>query len=564
MKRFLTRILIILALVVLSFGMLPAGSVQAATYTTWMAQLPSGNPVYTQSVRVWVNSDTALGETILVEYHNITAGSWTKIAGTYDNTSYPGANWRIDIPALAAGTQVEYQVITRNESNVEYRWSGFNWNYTVQGLPAVVYVDDSWAGTAAGADPDVAGPATNFGGDAFASIQTGVNGVAAGGTVNVLGGSYTEDVSVAKALTLQGVNDPGGADPAVLNGGLTVSAGSTIRKLKVVGDGSTTGVALTSGTTQLTNNFLYNHYNGVLINSPAANAVIGDDTWAEGNIITDCIHAVNLSNGTAVVKGNALSGDFRVFNQTGGTLSAYANNISGFSRARSGTGGTTLLLHNWWGSNDPLQIMPTGLTAADWQARLGAKINDWAEESDGSLSLLGAGLSGAGSLQIVWHGGGGSVAERPFGSGIEPYASRMCSDFFDLFAVGGSGSYTVSIPVDNTADCNTYTRDRKALYWIPANTVYASECSGADNKACWDGVQKTHTVGLSGQNLTVASLSAADLGGTAFAAGDIFGLDPTAVQVSRFTARNAASLPLGAAGLAVLLLAAWLGLRRRG
>src|SRR5947207_576367 len=32
-----------------------------------------------------------------------------------------------------------------------------------------IYVDDSWAGTTPGTDPDGAGPATNFGVDAFAS-----------------------------------------------------------------------------------------------------------------------------------------------------------------------------------------------------------------------------------------------------------------------------------------------------------------------------------------------------------------------------------------------------------
>lgn len=567
MKRFLTRVLIIFTLAALSFGTLPAGSVLAATYNTWIAQLPA-SPVYTQSVRVWANSDTAFGETVVIEYHNITTNTYTKIDGTYDAVSHPGANWYADIPALPVGTQVKYQLITRNQFNVEYYWSGFNWNYTVQNLPAIVYVDDSWAGTAAGADPDGAGPATNFGGDAFATIQSGVNGVAAGGTVNVLAGSYTEDVTIAKALTLQGVNDPAGASAAVLNGGISASASATIRMLKIVGDdATTTGVNVTSGSVSLSNNIITGHYNGVLINGAGASVVIGDDTWAEGNLISDCFFGVNLSSGSAVVKGNVLTGDFRVFNQTGGTLSAYANNISGFGRARSGTGGTTLLGHNWWGSNDPLQTMPLGLTAADWQARLGASVSGWAEAAS-TISLQGATLSGtAGTMQIVWHGDGAAIPNRPFGNGIEPYASRMCSDFYTLFAVGGSGgSFDASLPVDNTSACNTYARDTKALYWIPAATDYAAECSGADNKLCWDGVLASRAVNIAGQNLTTTGLTWAELGGTPFVVGDIYGLDPTAIRLVKFQARSAglpASLPVAALLGVALLFGAGFYLKRR-
>jgi hypothetical protein len=63
-------------------------------------------------------------------------------------------------------------------------------------LPAnIVYVDDSWVGTVPGADPDGAGPATEFGYDAFATIQNGVNGVAASGTVFVADGNYPENVT---------------------------------------------------------------------------------------------------------------------------------------------------------------------------------------------------------------------------------------------------------------------------------------------------------------------------------------------------------------------------------
>ena len=67
-----------------------------------------------------------------------------------------------------------------------------------------IYVDDGWTGVAPGADPDGPGPATTFGTDSFATIQAGVDAVDAGGTVQVYAGTYTEQISINKNLTLSG------------------------------------------------------------------------------------------------------------------------------------------------------------------------------------------------------------------------------------------------------------------------------------------------------------------------------------------------------------------------
>ena len=75
--------------------------------------------------------------------------------------------------------------------------------------PPIVYVDDDWVGTTPGDDPDGAGPATNFGYDSFATIQDGINGVAAPGNVIVYAGTYDEDVAANKAdVTLFGTDGP--------------------------------------------------------------------------------------------------------------------------------------------------------------------------------------------------------------------------------------------------------------------------------------------------------------------------------------------------------------------
>ncbi len=103
----------------------------AATYRTRIAQVPSGNPLSGQSVRVWMNSDTAYGETAGVQ---IKVGStYTNLYGSYDDTSFPGANWYVDIPGQASGTFLEYRLFTRNQSNEDYGHTSFDWNYTVYG-----------------------------------------------------------------------------------------------------------------------------------------------------------------------------------------------------------------------------------------------------------------------------------------------------------------------------------------------------------------------------------------------------------------------------------------------
>lgn len=72
------------------------------------------------------------------------------------------------------------------------------------GSLATVYVDDNWASAIPGTDPDGAGSATEFGLDAFATIQEAINAVDAGGTVYVAAGSYTENLVLTKRVTLLG------------------------------------------------------------------------------------------------------------------------------------------------------------------------------------------------------------------------------------------------------------------------------------------------------------------------------------------------------------------------
>jgi autotransporter-associated beta strand protein len=125
--------------------------------------------------------------------------------------------------------------------------------------PAIVYVDDSWVGTAPGTDPDGgAGPATNFGCDSFATIQGGVNGVATSGTVNVANGLYTENVTIPKSLTLTGAGAAGVTlRPAISDpncggvGGGSLCAGSSNLILVQANDVTISGLTLDGDNTTL-------------------------------------------------------------------------------------------------------------------------------------------------------------------------------------------------------------------------------------------------------------------------------------------------------------------------
>ncbi len=265
----------------------------------------------------------------------------------------------------------------------------------------------------------------------------------------------------------------------------------------------------------------------------------------------------SVGAGSLNVKGLTLSGAPTVFAGGAGSLTAYANNISGFTNAFTG-GGTPNIGHNYWGTRDPAAAAPAGMPLAAWAQRLGAPVSSWSEGS-GSATLGTASLSGgAGTAVIVSMGRAASAANAPFGNGVAGHVDAMCSDFYDYFTIGGSGTWALALPVDAApAGCTTNTLLASHLYRI--NDL--SQCSPAGNTTCWTLAPGVSTIG---SNLTLAGLSTADLGGTPFVAGDSFGVDPTAVQLSGLRAGGPGAWLLGlAAGLLAALLGGLALLRRR-
>lgn len=80
------------------------------------------------------------------------------------------------------------------------------------------------------------------------TIQSGISVVAAGGTVHVAGGTYSESVTITKSLTLRGSSDP---SPTIDGGGAGTAVTISASNVTVTGftiQNASTGIAATSGT----------------------------------------------------------------------------------------------------------------------------------------------------------------------------------------------------------------------------------------------------------------------------------------------------------------------------
>jgi hypothetical protein len=76
---------------------------------------------------------------------------------------------------------------------------------TSGGVVGIVEIGDTVKNTGPGDNSAVSGKI--FGYEAFMTIQNGTNAVAVGGTVNVLAGTYAENVAVTRSMSILGPNE---------------------------------------------------------------------------------------------------------------------------------------------------------------------------------------------------------------------------------------------------------------------------------------------------------------------------------------------------------------------
>ncbi len=155
------------------------------------------------------------------------------------------------------------------------------------------------------------------------------------------------------------------------------------------------------------------------------------------------------------------------------------------------------------------------------------------------------------------------MANAPFGNGVAPYVNQMCSDFFDFFTIkGGSALRRPRVPLDNNSNCNTNTLNAKRIGWITDLT----QCTPVHQHGVLERGIDPGRVNIVGQNLVVTGLTVTELGGTPFVAGNVNGLDPTAIGFQGIAARSnasALSIALIAFGGLMAVLILWQVRRRQ-
>jgi hypothetical protein len=240
-------------------------------------------------------------------------------------------------------------------SDIAFGISGVTTTYDFENVaPSTLLVNSAWAGTSPGTDPDGAGPATNFGGDSFATISAAVAAAQNGNTIQVAAGNYAEQVTVNKSLTILGAQ--AGQDARVRSVPLSAEsvttgvAGSTVFTIAASGvtidgfvvQGSTNpnlfGASIYmqpgfSGT-QLKNNIIQDNIVGVF----AANNNASSPAVIQRNLFRD-----NTQNPAGAASGHSIYAD----NSTaGGALLGLTVDNNTFTNTSLVVGSWTLGMSN--------------------------------------------------------------------------------------------------------------------------------------------------------------------------------------------------------------------------
>jgi hypothetical protein len=190
-------------------------------------------------------------------------------------------------------------------------------------VPTTTYVNSTWADDAPGTMVTWTDGSTHYVGyDAFGTVQAGVNAVAAGGTVNVAAGTYTEQVAITQSLTLAGAGTPGTTiqapaslssddEVAIASGNQVALAGFTVAGASAatgVGDnggtltatgvtvrGFLTGVAVQDqGTATITDSALAHNQRGIVVGASASDTcsvTASDDDLSSDQLGIDSIQS---------------------------------------------------------------------------------------------------------------------------------------------------------------------------------------------------------------------------------------------------------------------------------
>ncbi len=222
--------------------------------------------------------------------------------------------------ASAAASAGTYDIIASSAVAGEETLLG---NYTisyvsgtleVREVPAIVYVDDDWTGSAY--DDVIGDPESGliFGYNAFATVQDGINAVGVGGDVIVNIGVYKENISIEKSLGLiaGGTSVLDGENTGTV---ITITADDVLVDGFIIahsGPGAAAGIAVFAADgAVIRNNDIMGNSIGVALVDGSSNATIEDNDFthsAQGIVIDYLTDSESVSSNN-LIRGNSIALD---------------------------------------------------------------------------------------------------------------------------------------------------------------------------------------------------------------------------------------------------------------
>lgn len=346
----------------------------------------ANNTIHTLRQPAYLNGSATSGGTITGNNVSGTKG-WVVADGNFifsGNTWGEPQNQSCDIALLASvapNNNATYEPLLALSTNNDNAFICAQYGTPVNGR-AIGYVDDSSAPNGNGSDN------ANYQG-----INAGIAGTLPGGTVQVAGGTYAEDVAFNKTVTVAGagassttISGPiGGADAATVRitannaelRGFTItragntaalwndptlnSVGVAIQGLTVTGanvhDNTFTGNRSAidinnSGSHTFRNNVINNNHTGVIFRNQTDNMTFVENTVTNNRTVG--VLFLDASSGTNVPVQTAANGTFTNNNITGNWYGEIVDRQSGGAVPTPGTTNLKNFSGNWFGSTAPV------------------------------------------------------------------------------------------------------------------------------------------------------------------------------------------------------------------
>jgi hypothetical protein len=365
-------------------------------------------------------------------------------------------------------------------------------------------------------------------------IQTAVNAAAVNSTVNIEAGSYHEDVTINKQITLQGagmnsttvsgavgggsatfqvsgngviidgftITRDGNAaatwnDPGLNTAGVAIQTGGNaeIRNCKFIGNRTAIDINNSNGN-NIHNNIITDNRSGLLFRNKTDQTTVTENfitnNWTIGILFLDASGGTNVpvqSAANSTFSNNDISGNWYAQiadRQTGGALPAAGNNLKNFSC-------------NWYGTIAPVTTV-NNTTEPGYAAQVPVAYGGSAVAPGGQPDIAGSGSVNFTYLPYLTNGSdndANSIGFQPApNSCYSPVSNAQVTSITNVLCHGGTtGSATISF--DNGVGAVSYSIDGSAAVTVAASPFTINGLTaGAHTIIITDGAAKTATVNV--------------------------------------------------------------------